>query len=334
MYTTYIFLSIILIIGTSGISFPYIQDVYLQSTRTSNPNVTTYFNSTCQDCLCEEFITYNRMNFIALNCLSNETCQFFSNFPSSYQLTSSNGSRLYFLQSILPNDSSCCMPNITELLSRLKNTIAITIDLTFQPGGLNYDPNIPSEVAVVGWGSSPLFWFDPQNMTTIRSVTNNVMLTITSYNNHTFTAVNGIPTIHIRDRQTNTYLGNISYPTLTQIRKIIFINDRKTMIVSTQDNRSLTLFNVHSLTNYTFQRFIELPYSSIHGIAKVNDTFLYVSTWVNKYIISCKYENSIWTHRLLVNNSITAWGSHLTVDECGRIWFINNLVCVSTIRMV
>ncbi len=38
-----------------------------------------------------------------------------------------------------------------------------------------------------------------------------------------------------------------------------------------------------------------------------------------------KYENLIGTHKIFVNYAATCSGSHITVDECGRIRFINIL---------
>lgn len=60
-----------------------------------------------------------------------------------------------------------------------------------------------------------------------------------------------------------------------------------------------------------------------HGIAKVNDTFLYASAWTNRSIFSYKYENSTWTRNSFVNQSVTGDGSFLAVDDCKRVWFTN-----------
>jgi hypothetical protein len=70
------------------------------------------------------------------------------------------------------------------------------------------------------------------------------------------------------------------------------------------------------------QKEIPCPLANAHGIAKVNDTFLYVSSWGDRRIGSYKYENLTWNYRLFVNRSLTGDGSHIAVDECGRVWFV------------
>ena len=69
----------------------------------------------------------------------------------------------------------------------------------------------------------------------------------------------------------------------------------------------------------------ELPFPSgdVHGAAKVNETFFYVSSWAGSSIGSYKYENDTWNYKLLVANVDSRGGSHIAVDECGRIWFVN-----------
>jgi streptogramin lyase len=54
----------------------------------------------------------------------------------------------------------------------------------------------------------------------------------------------------------------------------------------------------------------------------VNDTFLYAGSWNDRAIISYKYENASWTTRTFVSVSGSGTGSHLAVDDCGRVWFI------------
>ena len=60
------------------------------------------------------------------------------------------------------------------------------------------------------------------------------------------------------------------------------------------------------------------------GLAKANDTLLYAGSYTDRVIISYKYENSKWTSRTFANVSTGGSGSHLAVDECGRVWFITS----------
>ncbi|CAF1302279.1 unnamed protein product [Adineta steineri] len=304
-------------------SIPYIENVYFQSVS-SNSDVTVRFNNSCQECLCESrFGNISNNDYVALNCFTNNTCQFFQYFPTSYKLSMSNGTRLYFLQQQFPNASKCCISNITELMDRLKTVTPTTINLTFKPAAFGYDSSIPSEAAVIGYDPGNLYWFNPLTTAFIRNSSIDTILTLALYENQTFTANNGISVINIRDKQTNNYINNVSYPSLGSVRKIIFINDGQTMIVSTQNNLSLTVFDINSPMNYTYREQIPVPLLNAHGIAQVNDTFLYVSSWSDQSIASCEYENSMWNQKIFVNYTITTAGSHIAVDDCERVWFIN-----------
>jgi hypothetical protein len=63
--------------------------------------------------------------------------------------------------------------------------------------------------------------------------------------------------------------------------------------------------------------------TQVHGIAKVNDTFLYASSWAPRTIASLKYENSIWTNSLFTNYTIAGSGAYIEVDDCGRVWYVD-----------
>ena len=246
-----------------GTPIPFIRNAFLQPLMGSNLNITyVRYNSSCKECLCQGLVSNNQSNkYRLLNCLQNGTCQFFQTFPLAYKIKSSNGSRAYFLQNQFPNASQCCMPNITELLIRLQNNPSTTINLAFQPGSFGYDNANPSEAAVVGFGAPFLYWFNPMTATFLRNFSIPGSYSLTVYKNQTFTAVAGTPLINIRNSQTNDYLGNISYTSLDQVRKLAFINNDRTLVVSTQSHFSLTIFNINSATNYTFQ---------------VNTLFLYI----------------------------------------------------------
>jgi len=145
------------------------------------------------------------------------------------------------------------MPNITDLLTRLKNATPIIMNLTFPPAAFGYDEANPNEVAVSGWNLPILYWFNPNTIMFIRNSSINASLGLAVYNNQTFTDTDNSPLVSIRDSQTNSYLENITYSSLGKVRKLIFINNGQTGIFSTQNNYSLTMFNVNSPINYTLQ---------------------------------------------------------------------------------
>ena len=56
----------------------------------------------------------------------------------------------------------------------------------------------------------------------------------------------------------------------------------------------------------------------------MNDTFFYISSWGDSSIGSYKYENSTWKFTPVVSLATGGGdGSHIAVDECGRVWFVN-----------
>ena len=261
MYAAIFFL---LIPSVYGISIPCINNAFLQPLPSPDLSSTIMrLNSSCGECLCEQFnSTYNRSDLV-LNCFSNRTCQFFRAFPLSYKIKSSTGSRLYFLQNRFPDVSQCCMSNITELLLRLQTVTPVVMNLLFQPAALGYDEKNPNEAAVTGWGSPILYFFNPVTMTYLRNFTIISSYFLALYNNQTFTALGNTPLIYIRNSQTNNLLTNINYTSLTSVRKMIFLNNATTAVVSTQNNYSLTFFNVNSLTNFTIQVIHFIRFSSI-----------------------------------------------------------------------
>ena len=238
------------IFSVDGVAILVIREVFLQAFSPIPANITLRLNSSCEQCLCE---TLSSAENVALNCFPNNTCQFFREFPLSYKLKAALGAKLYFLRNEFPNASQCCMPNITELINRLKTTTPTLINLAFQPSAFGYDENQPSEAVVIGVGPGACYWFNPQNMMFLRSGSFDYGLTIGLHNNLTFTASDGVATVRVSDSQTSSLLVNISHSSLIEVRKFVFVNDGRTMIVPTQSNFSVTFIDVQSSTNYSIQ---------------------------------------------------------------------------------
>ena len=247
----YVFLSFVCKVHT--VSIPNIENVFLEPIGFSKPNTTILFNTTCQQCLCFYFDGSRNNTYLALNCFSNDTCQYFNTFPTSYKLTSSLGAKLYFLQNIFPNISTCCRQNITDVLSRLQSVTPKKINLTFTPYAFGYDVNQPNVAVVIGSTVGHLYWFNPFNLAFIRNDSIWTSTTVALYNSSLFTSLNGIAMVYVLNSQTMTQITNITYPNLSGTRKYIFLNDGKTMIANAQTNWSLTVFNATSPTNYIFQ---------------------------------------------------------------------------------
>jgi hypothetical protein len=182
-----------------SLSIPLIRDVYLKALSANDTNTIVRSNTTCDACLCEAFNTSLSTAYVALNCFNNQDmCEFFQNFPPSYKVKSSVGSQLYFLQNTYPAPSQCCVPNITDLLTRLTNATSQIMNLPFQPASFGYDELNPNEAVVSAWSGNPLYWFDPSTMIYLRNTSLVTGLTIALYNNQTFTSVTASRSIHVR----------------------------------------------------------------------------------------------------------------------------------------
>ena len=237
--------------GVHGASIPFLQDAFFRPTRRNDVDEATVFNGTCDECLCKALDV--NASYVALNCFDNHTCQLFPTLRTPCEIPRSTGAQLYFLQGVPSTTRQYCIPNITEIVNRLKNATPKVISLSFQVGGLGYDETKPNEAVVIGVESGYLHWFNPINMTSLRNQTIATSLTIALHNNNIFTGRDTDPTIHILDERNLAPVTNITYPSLNQVRKFIFLNNGRTIVVPTQSNFSVTILDVQSPTLHTIQ---------------------------------------------------------------------------------
>jgi hypothetical protein len=111
LFISHFFLRIILV---KSISIPCINNTILRSVYNSNSILIN--NRSCDQCLC-----YSNFSYPALNCFSNNSCQLFYSFPRTYHMEPMSGTRLYFPQQVFPNATQDCMPNIDDLLNRMRS---------------------------------------------------------------------------------------------------------------------------------------------------------------------------------------------------------------------
>ena len=188
------------VVEVEGISLSYIQDVVLKPIGTQYVNKTTTINGTCDECKCKVFGDNDTTNNVALNCFPNNTCQLFSSFPPSYKLQYSATARLYFRRGIFANASQCCMPNITELVDRLKNTTPTVVQLSYTVGAIGYDEARPDRAVAVGWDSGDLYWFNPWNMNSIKNQTINGHRAVALHNDSIFTTIDSSYKVIVSER--------------------------------------------------------------------------------------------------------------------------------------
>ena len=248
-----LFLLLALVVEIDGISLSYIQDVVLKPIGTQYVNKTTTINGTCDECKCKIFGGNSSANNVALNCFPNNTCQLFPTVPPSYKLQSSITARLYFGANMPPSTSQCCMPNITELISRLQNTTPTVVSFSYALGAIGYDEARPDRAVAIGSGTGDLYWFNPWNMSFIQSQTINGRITIALYNGSMFTGIDNTPRVNVFNDQSLACVNNKTYPSFNRVRKFLFMNNSQTAMVTTQDNKSVTVLDMTSPTQFTIR---------------------------------------------------------------------------------
>ena len=160
------------------------------------------------------------------------------------------------------------MPNITELINRLKAATPTNITMGLQLSVLGYDLVKANETVVVGRNGAWMYRFGLSPLTWTRNTSIvNTSLSIALHNNQIYTVSDGFPSIKVYDDQTSHFLFSVSQPTLTKLRKMIFINNGQNMVVTAEDNQSLVVVNIHSSTNYTVQCTLSFPAAGVHGLA-------------------------------------------------------------------
>ena len=246
MRTHILYLLIAASVEIEGIPIPFLPNVVLRTIGMQYSNQTQTINGTCAQCLCDVFGDDTSTNNVALNCFPNNTCQVFPSYPVSYKLQTSAAAQLYFLQGIFPSASQCCMPNITELVNLLKNTTPTVVHLSYTLGAIGYDEARPDRAVAIGWDTGNLYWFNPWNMRSIKNQTINGHCAIALQNNSIFTTIDYSNTVIVLNEQTLNGEANITYPSFTRVRKFLFMNNSQTIMVTTQDKKSVTILDVIS----------------------------------------------------------------------------------------
>ena len=251
-----IFLLFKIISTINSIEIATIRDVYFNPIGDQfSPTVTKHFHSTnCQECLCDYWSNRNTISYLLMNCFPNGTCQYFSTFPTVYSYETLIGTKIYFLENVYPQQGSCCSSNFNDIFQRIKTRVPKQMDLDLSPGSFGYDPKQnQSQAIVIDLFSNNFVRFNPFTLEKQENEFIPTTTTISLYKNLIFSALSGYPTIYVFNSSTMNILVNITYPTLSQTRKFLFLNNGQTLIATSQSNRSLTIFDINSLVNYQFQ---------------------------------------------------------------------------------
>jgi hypothetical protein len=311
-----------------SINIPFINNTILQAGYPSNS--TPLINGTCHQCLCISSLSYS-----ALNCFPNSTCQLFSTFPPTYRIAETPGARLYFPRQTFPlNTSQCCMPNITDLLSKL-NMVNMTLRNVTNPRQAIID-NHGYLVTAEEPTTSYLDRFDPTNLTRINHVllANPQSMAVTYFNGAYYIAPY-YSEMTVIDSENLTVLTNISTTTYG-IRDIIFLDDGQTMVVTSCDTNSLVFLNRTSLlsNNYKFTFSQKTTFGCPHGLWRVNDSFFYVTSNTNNSLYSFKATKNYtrWNETFcFFTPKVNGTGglTRVIIDECDRFWFASETNIIS-----
>jgi hypothetical protein len=299
-------------------TMPMIQHATLVPLSASN--TTFVYNTTCDECLCKSIPTK-----AVVNCFPNDTCQTIMTIPVRYRIQLQINARLYFPKGLIPNKSACCMPNITEVISRLQHGTQISVHVDTSRC-LLLDTN--GALVTSDTNSGCIRRYNPTNLASIDSIVIDTSrpFTITQYRQVYFIGLED-SRIMLIDSSNLNVLNIINSTHLKGVRDMIFLNDGHTMVVASTDDHFLVFFNKSndSVINYIFSYKQAVNYTYPHGLLRVNDSYFYATSWTGNSIYSYTRVNSTFWNEALVDDARSmqspSGGHHLSIDECGRHWF-------------
>ncbi|CAF1406599.1 unnamed protein product [Adineta steineri] len=322
-----------ILIQVNGMSIPFLNNTILTAIRPISLDI-ILTNYTCLQCIC---LALQNSSLIAFNYYPNSTCQFFINYPKTYELQSSYNSRLYFVQDIFPNASNpCCISNITFILEKLQKyyeyDIYISVDVPTPRCLLLDDDGSVVTIEQISDTASSFDRFDPETLSFRQQTVLGARPTNIAYFDYKYYIgwdVNNTISVFSNNYDNNSlrFITNIQGTTINMsaVRDMIFLNDGQIMVVASATNQRLFFFSLTNNTNYTMISTISLNYQTPHGLHRVNDSFFYVVSWDNPSLYAYNYNEttSNWTETLFVNATInsTIYGAHMTIDDCNRRWF-------------
>ena len=218
------------------------------------------------------------------------------------------------------------MPNLTLLLSRLKNATTIVVTQT-NPRRLAIDRY--GYLITIRYGGTGIRRFNPLNLTFVNQIPlTQASIRTVAFNGNAYFVGTDSNTIEVVDSTSLSTVNVIRHSDISWVRDTIFLRDGQTMIVSSTNNQKLLFFNRSSIApvNYTYSYQISTLYPSPHGLCRVDDSLFHATSWDWNSVYShaaTTTNGATWNTSLLVNvNTVVNSGgvTHLMVDECGRRW--------------
>ena len=281
------------------------------------------YNRTIDQCLC---VTVS--DYIAFNWFPNGTCQLFRTFPVTYKLQRTPNTSLYFTQGIFPNESQCCMSNLTELLDKLQRGHQMNVNTTEAPRNLIIDGD-GFLVTVLPY-SGTLVRYHRNNLSLINrmNVAGSATMAVAYWSGRYYIGhKRGRITVINRNGLSTEIIVNRMQST-SEIRSIMFLDHGQIMACSSNSNNAVVFFNQTFVPsfNLSFAYSLQTNYPGTHGLTHINDSFFY-STSYNKTLIyshTAIPNNSTWQERFVLNGSHSRsgiGGTFVAINDCGRLWY-------------
>ena len=318
---------------------------------------TTYLfqtiNGSANDCLCQAWTLPSTL--VAINYFSNNlTCELFSSYGSTYQISINSISTLFLIESLPPRQSP---ENLTWLLDASKSQVqkdicvycfhkstiffrlvsnttgykTVTID---QPQNLyidNYNRLVTNE-----WRGR-LIQMDRYDLTVTAQITlTTTVFTAISYNDGLYYVGTGAyadagndNTLRVYNSSTTSFITNVinSTNSFGPIRQCCFARNNTLMLVLAQVSwySRILLYQINSPTSYTLLNInIQTSNYGVYNIFKVNDTFFYFVLYLSNmpiYKLISSIDGQSWSIEAFVTQGPQPQLiSSIAVDSNGRVW--------------
>ena len=109
-------------------------------------------------------------------------------------------------------------------------------------------------------------------------------------------------TIEVIDSLSSSTVNVINHASLNGVRDIMFLRDGQTMVAASTWRQKLVFFNRSSTSsfNYSFAYEVSTSYLAPHGLAYVNDSFFYATSWDGNRVYSHATSDGVtWTETLV-----------------------------------
>ncbi|CAF1430608.1 unnamed protein product [Didymodactylos carnosus] len=275
----------------------------------------TWLNGTSTSCICQALRLSFASDIIAMNTYSsNLTCQLFTFIPNSYQIISSNQSKVLVLKPFPPSISPCC------LITDMENIIG---ENSYTSASVNLATNIMMDNSghiVVVNTDGYMIAMNPDNLSTNSSkyIDSNVSRYIFFNNYYYFTLINSI----VIYNSSKVYVTNLT--TASKAKGIAGLNNQ--IFVTFCLTNTVIIYNQLSNGALTLNMSLTTLQQCPSGITSVNQTTLYIVyfnvTKVDQLIYN---ETGLWTIKPFFTYNTTGGAQEITsirTDSCQRIWIV------------